>query len=297
MERINYQHLYYFWMIARERSVTRASEKLHLAQPTISAQLAALENAVGAMLFHRDGKRLTLTETGQLVFHYAEEIFTLGRELTQALKGWPEGRSLRLHVGLADTFPRLMAYRLIEPVLRAPEPVQLICHEDKAERLLTHVGANGLDLVLTDVPATPASSQAFNHLLGESPVAVFGMAVLADVYRRDFPRSLSGAPFLLPTTNTPLRRSLDQWFDAENIAPQIRGEIEDSALLKTFARGGAGLFVAPMLAETELQHQYQVELVGPIDTVQERYYAVTPRTRLDHPAVTTILENARAGFG
>lgn len=297
MERINYQHLYYFWMAAREESVTRAAEKLHLAQPTVSGQLAALEDSIGAKLLVRERRRLALTDTGRVVFRYAEEIFSLGRELAHVLKGRPAGLGLRLHVGIADVLPKLVAYRLLEPALRLPEPVQLVCHEDKSEKLFAEIGGHGLDLLLSDVPATPASGAGnlFNHLLGESPVTVFAEAALGERYRQDFPRSLSGAPFLLPTGNTALRRSLDQWFDEQNIAPQIKAEISDSALLKTFGGAGVGLFAASSLVEREVQRQYQVQAVGRIDAVQERFYAVTSRTRLEHPAVAAILATAQGG--
>lgn len=294
MERINYQHLFYFWNVAREESVTRASEKLHLAQPTISGQLAVLEQAIGEKLFYKKGRNLALTETGRLVFHYADEIFSLGMELTNTLKGQPTGRALRLTVGVADALPKLVAYRLIEPALRLPEPIQVLCYEDKAERLLAEISLQGIDLVLSDVPLTPASgSKAFNHLLGECAVAVFGTPDLASIYRPEFPCSLTGAPFVLPTGNTALRRSLDQWFDAEGISPKIQAEIEDSALLKTFGSGGAGLFVAPAAVESEIQRQYDVEVIGRIDAVRERFYAITPHRKLKHPGVTAILNNAR----
>lgn len=295
MERLNYQHLFYFWNVAREESVTRASEKLHLAQPTISGQLAVFEQAIGEKLFYKNGRKLVLTDTGRVVLHYADEIFSLGRELTNTLKGRPTGRAPRLTVGVADALPKLVAYRLIEPALRLPEPAQILCFEDKAERLLAEISLQGIDLVLADVPITAAGgAKVFNHLLGECAVAVFGTPELAAVYRPDFPRSLSGAPFLLPTGNTALRRSLDQWFDAEGISPKIQAEIEDSALLKTFGAGGAGLFVAPTAVEAEVQRQYDAEVIGRIDAVRERFYAVTARRRLKHPAVTAILENASA---
>ncbi|HLF98506.1 MAG TPA: transcriptional activator NhaR [Methylococcaceae bacterium] len=297
MERLNYQHLYYFWNVAKEGSVSRACEKLHLAQPTISGQLAVFEQAVGERLFRREGRKLALTDTGRAVFHYAEEIFALGRELTNTLKGRATGRGLRLSVGVADALPKLIAYRLIEPALRMAEPVQLLCYEDKAERLLAEVSLHGIDLVLSDVPATPsAGARVFNHLLGECGVAVFGAPALAARHADDFPRSLNGAPFLLPTPSTALRRSLDQWFDAEGLSPDIRAEIEDSALLKTFASAGVGLFFAPVAVAPEIRHQYGAETIGRIEAVRERFYAITAQRKLKHPAVAAILENAHAGL-
>lgn len=294
MKRINYQHLFYFWNVVREESVTRASEKLHLAQPTISSQLTVFEQAVGEKLFYKSGRKLILTETGRLVFHYADEIFSLGRELGNALEGRTSGRALRLTVGVADALPKMLIYRLLEPAHRLTEPVQILCYEDKAERLLSEISLHSLDLAFSDVPLTPTSdNKAFNHLLGGCPVMVFGTEHLAATYGPDFPRSLNGAPFLLPTANTALRRSLDQWFDEQGISPNIQAEIEDSALIKSFGSGGSGLFVAPATVADEIERQYNVTAIGRIDAVEERLYAVTVHRKLKHPAVTAILENAK----
>jgi len=240
---------------------------------------------------------LVLTDTGRAVFHYAEEIFALGQELTNTLKGNVSGRGPRLNIGMADALPKLISYRLIEPALRLPEPVQIVCYEDKAERLLAEISLHGLDLVLSDIPATPSTgTRTFNHLLGECGVAVFGIHELATRYRPDFPNSLNGAPMLVPTSSTALRRSLDQWFDSEGLCPNIRAEIEDSALLKTFARAGVGLFVAPVVVETEIRYQYGAEIIGRVEAIRERFYAVSAQRKLKHPAVLAILENAQTGL-
>lgn len=293
MERMNYQHLFYFWNVACEGSITRASEKLHLAQPTISSQLSAFEQAIGEKLFYRSGRKLQLTQAGRVVFHYADEIFALGRELHNALSGKLGCQGVRLALGVADALPKMLVYRLIEPVFRLGEQVQVFCHEDKAERLLADISVRGFDLVLSDTPITPASgSKAFNHLLGESGVSVFGTPELAAQYRQDFPRSLMDAPFLLPTGNTVLRRSLDQWFDQQGIAPKIVAELEDSSLMKTFGGGGIGLFVAPTSVDAEIRRQYAVEPAGRIDAVQERFYAITMQKKQLNPAVAAILLNA-----
>ncbi|WP_020561841.1 transcriptional activator NhaR [Methylosarcina fibrata] len=297
MNRLNYQHLFYFWHVAKEGSISRASEKLHLAQPTISGQLAVFEQAVGEKLYYMDGRKLVLSDTGRTIFRYAEEIFTLGQELTQTLLGRSGGRGLKLNVGIADALPKLISYRLLEPAFQAGEPVQLICHEDKAERLISEISLHSIDLVLSDIPATPSvGSRVFNHLLGESKVAVFGTPELAERYSRDFPHSLNGAPLLLSTQNTALRRSLDQWFDDQGLYPDIKAEIEDSALLKTFAAGGTGLFVAPIAIEIEIQRQYGAQLIGKIDAVFERFYAITAQRKRKHPAVMAILENNNRGW-
>jgi LysR family transcriptional activator of nhaA len=294
MQRINYQHLFYFWHVVTAGSITAACEKLHLAQPTISGQLTVFEQAIGEKLFYKQGRKLQLTDTGRIVFHYAEEIFALGRDLGNTLKGLPTGRALRLSIGIADALPKLVVYRLMQPVFQLPEPVQIYCYEDKVERLLSDITLQRIDLVLSDTPLTSSSNaNIFNHLLGESAVTVFANSELAAIYRPNFPRSLCGAPFLLPTNNTALRRSLDQWFDNENIRPNIQAEIEDSALIKTFGKGGMGLFVAPTIVEAEIKRQYMVETVGSIESVKERFYAITVRRKLKHPAVTAILDNAR----
>lgn len=293
MQRLNYSHLYYFWTVAKEGGISRASEKLHLTQPTISAQIAQFEQAIGEKLFDRVGRGLSMTATGRGVFDYAEEIFSLGRELTQFLKGRSVGRGSRLTVGIADALPKLVVTRLLEPVFRLPEPVQLQCYEDKAERLLAELSVHGVDMVFSDVPASPnLGAGVFNHLLGECVVSVFAAPVLAERYKTDFPESLNGAPILLPTSNLALRRSLDQWFDTRGIWPDVRAEIEDSALLKTFGSAGLGLFLSPEVVSEAVCRQYGVENLGPLDSVQERFYMITAQRKIKHPAVMAILSNA-----
>jgi len=291
---LNYHHLYYFWTVAREGSIARATQKLHLTQATISAQLRALEDNLGEKLFHRTGRRLVLTEMGQVVYRYAEEIFTLGRELQDVIAGRPSGRPIRFSVGIADQVPKLLSHRLLAPALGLAEPVQLLCREGKPDRLFADLTTHSLDLVLTDAPLTADTKvRAFNHLLGETDVAVYGVASLAEKHRRGFPRSLDGAPFLLPTEGTALRRSLEEFFDRERIRPVIVAEFSDSALLKVFGMGGLGLFAVPTAIHDDVRRQYSVKALGTLDGVRESYYAVTIERRLRHPAVLAISEAAR----
>ncbi|MCK9394953.1 MAG: transcriptional activator NhaR [Methylobacter sp.] len=299
MARINYQHLYYFWMVAKHGSISAACEELHLAQPTVSTQLAVFEHNIGSKLLKKQGRKLVLSETGQAVFHYADEIFSLGRELTHFLKGRNTKRGMRLNLGISDALPKLLAYRLIEPLLREPGNVQVQCWEDKTERLLNELALHSIDLVLSDVPATPAcGTRVFNHFLGESPVAIFAAPDLAKRYRSNFPRCLNGASFLLPTSNTALRRSLDLWFDSLEISPNIQAEIEDSALIKTFGMGGSGLFFSPIAVAGAIEQQYRVEMIGLAEPVVERFYIVTAQRQLKHPLIHVILEQAQKGvFG
>ncbi|MGE0681152.1 MAG: transcriptional activator NhaR [Candidatus Binatia bacterium] len=298
MEWLNYHHLLYFWVVAREGSVTRASEQLYLSQPTISAQIRALEHSLGEKLFAKSGRHLILTEIGRVVFRYAEEIFTLGHELTDTLKGRAssraQGRPVRFLVGIADVVPKLIAHHVLEPALHLAEPIHIVCTEGKPERLLAELAVHELDLVLTDAPISPSVKiKAYNHLLGECGVTIFAPAKTSAGYKRKFPHSLNGAPFLFPTDNTSSRRLLDQWFEAQGIRPTIVGEFEDSALLKVFGQTGMGLFAAPSVIEAEVKTQYGVHAIGRIDAVRERFYAISVERKLKHPAVVAISETAR----
>lgn len=294
MEWLNYHHLLYFWTVARAGGVSAASAELRLAQPTISGQLRMLEEHFGEKLFHRVGRRMELTDVGRLVYRYADEIFTLGRELTDAVRGRPTGRPLRFAVGVADQVPKLIAYRLMEPALKLSDPVRVVCHEDKPERLLAELAVHSLDLVLTDAPMNPSVKvRAFSHLLGECGTTIFAARALASRYRRNFPRSLDGAPMLMPTENTVLRRSLDQWFAQHELRPAVVSEFEDSALLGAFGERAIGLFAAPTAIEAEVRRQYGVQVIGRLEQVRERFYAISIERRLKHPAVLAISEAAK----
>ncbi len=294
-EWLNYHHLLYFWTVAKHGTIVRASKELRLAQPTISGQIRALEESLGERLFRRVGRNLVLTEAGRLVYRHADEIFKIGKELQDTLKGRPTGRPQKLHVGVADVLPKLIAYRLLAPALKMAEPVQIVCTEDRTDRLLAELAINGLDLVLADSPiGGPSRVRAYNHLLGECGVTFFGSIELARRLRRRFPASLDGAPVLLPTENTVLRRSLDQWFESENIRPRTVAEFEDSALMKAFGQEGEGVFAAPSAIEAEVGRQYKVKVVGRCDAIRERFYAITVERRIKNPATVAIAEAARS---
>ena len=294
MEWLNYHHLHYFWVVAKEGTIAAACEKLHVAQPTISAQLRSLEKSLGEKLFKRVGRSLVLTETGRTVYRYADEIFPLGGELLDTLRGRPTGNPLRFRVGVADVLPKLVAHRLLEPALKLPETIQLVCHESTPAELLARLAIHDLDLILSDGPIGPdVRVRAYNHLLGECGIAIFGSKELAAAHRRRFPRSLDGAPFLMPAGNTSLRRSLDFWFDSEDIRPSVVGEFDDDALLKVFGQAGAGLFAAPGVIEKEICRQYGVRIVGRVESVRERFYAISVERKVKHPAVIAIAHAAR----
>jgi LysR family transcriptional activator of nhaA len=294
MEWLNFHHLRYFWAVAREGSVSRGAKRLRLAQPTVSEQIHALEDALGEKLLARTGRGVALTDVGKTVYRFADEIFTLGRDLQDTIRGRPTGRPSRLVVGIADVVPKLAAFRILEPVLRMAGEVRLVCYEDKPERLLDQLSAHELDIVLADAPIGPSHpSRAYNHLLGESRIAIFGTEARARVARRGFPQSLAEMPFLLPTSGTTLRRSLDSWLDELGIVPTVVGEFQDSALVVAFGELGAGLFAAPEAIMEEALHARGLRKVGTIDGMRERYYAISIERRLKHPAVRAIAGAAR----
>jgi LysR family transcriptional activator of nhaA len=294
MDSLNYHHLLYFWTVAREGGVSRAAEKLRLSQPTISAQIKLLESALGERLFQRQGRMLVLTDVGRVVDRYASEIFTAGSELMETLKGRPSGRAPRLAVGVANAVPKLVVYRLLRPATEGIGPVQITCSEGDPDQLVAQLATHSLDVVISDAPAAPhLRVKVFNHLLGESGTTFFAGRPLAQRLARRFPHSLGGAPMLLPTINTSLRRGLEQWFQNEGLRPVVSGEFEDPALLTTFGESGRAVFPAPTAIEDEVLRSHQVAIVGRTSTVRERYYAISVERRLKHAGVAAITNAAR----
>ncbi len=294
MEWLNYHHLFYFWAVIREGSMTAACTKLRLAPSTVSAQVGKLEETLGGKLFRRSGRSLEPTDLGRLVFRYANEIFSLGREMMDTVRGRPMVGPLSLKVGVVDVLPKLIARKILEPALTLPERVHLVCYENKPERLLAELAMHNLDIVLSDSPTRKGLSiKAYNHLLGECGVTFFAVKRLAKELRPQFPKSLDGAPMLLPLAMTALREELERWFASHRLKPMIVGEFEDSALLKVFGQHGDGVFAGPSVIEKEVQSQHNVEVVGRADKARERFYAISFERIIKHPAVTAISNCAR----
>jgi LysR family transcriptional regulator, transcriptional activator of nhaA len=294
MANINFHHLHLFRTVARAGTLARAAAELHLTEPTVSTQIKALEQQLGQALFSRTTRRMQLTDAGQTALRYADDIFSLSDELTRAMDGEHGDRPQRLLVGIADVVPKLIAFRLLEPALLIAGGVTVHCTDDTPERLIAALSVHALDLLITDAPVTPAANvRAFNHLLGESGTTIFGVAALADRYRPDFPGSLHGAPFLLPTTQSMIRRGLDTWFQQQDVRPSVTGEFADSALLKVFGQNGFGLFAAPTVLSAEVQQQYSVQIVGHVPDIRQQFFAVSAERRLEHPAVSAIARAAR----
>ncbi|MEK0429424.1 MAG: transcriptional activator NhaR [Pseudomonadota bacterium] len=287
---LNFRHLHYFWVVAKEGSVTRAAERLGLAVQTVSAQLASLEQSVGKSLFRPQGRRLVLTEAGQVALRYADQIFLLGEQLLEALADADLDKTLRLTVGISDSLPKLIASRLLESALTLPQPVRLICFEEQFDTLLGKLSVHKIDVMLTDRPVPPGSAlRVFSHLLGEFEIGWFGLPVLADRYREDFPASLQGAPLLLPTRNNALRGRIDQWLNSHDLTPNIFGEFDDNALLNTFGQQGRGLFPAPTALAEDVREQLGAVPVGPIPQVREQIYALSNERKIQHPGIAAIL--------
>jgi LysR family transcriptional activator of nhaA len=295
VEWLNYHHLLYFWAVARYGSVARASAELHLSQPTISGQVHRLEHVLGEKLFERAGRRLVLTNIGRGVFRYADEIFSLGQDLMGMLKGRPSVRPLRLTVGVADALPRILVQKLMEPAFEIEKPIHLVCREDRVvEDFMSQLTGQELDLVLADRPLGPGiRAHAFNHLLGESGTSFLASEKLARRLRRGFPRSLDGAPCLLPGAHATVRRRVDQWFDGLGVRPTLVAEFDDTALMYAFGEQGRGFFPSPTIFDDEFRRRYDVRVVGRAKTIRQQFYAISVDQRLHHPAVIAIVRSAR----
>ena len=294
MAALNYKHLHYFWMVAKTGSVARSSEQLHLTAQTISGQISIFEDSLGYPLFNRVGRKLELNDAGRTVFNYADQIFTLGAELEEVMRFRPGGSPLQFKVGLADAVPKNIAYLLLETALTLAEPVRIVCREGKLNNLLGELAIHRLDIVIADSPL-PANLgvRGYSHLLGECSTSFFATAALAKRYKKDFPHSLDGAPFLIPGEDAAMRPKLLRWFEKEKVRPQIAGEFDDSALLNAFGEAGAGIFAAPSAVAAQLKQQLGVVQIGHTDQVREQFYAISVERRLTHPAVLAIQSAAR----
>lgn len=295
--RLNYQHLLYFWAVVRTGSLTRACAELHLATPTVSTQLRTLEERIGEKLLVKSGRTLVPTESGRLVFSYAEEIFALGGDLLNALAQRPTRKPLRLIVGIDDVVPKEIAQRLLARAVRMDQPVQLVCREGTLEQLLAQLLDHEVGIVLSDAPITPsANHKAYNHALGGCGESWMAAPSLAKVLRAGFPRSLDGAPVLLPTDDTAIRRALDHWLDKHEVRPVIVGEFEDYALLREFAREGFGAVPVPDILQAQFRDELGLLTLGPAQGVQAQFYAISTERTLRHPAAEAIVDSAKKVF-
>ena len=295
MDALNYHHLRLFQAVAHEGNLTRASQQLELTPQTVSAQIREFESALGESLFMRTGRRLEITEAGRLTLRYADDIFSLGHELRETLRGQPSGRPLKVAIGSTNILPKLIVHRIIEPALRLDQPVQILCREGASSEMLADLAVHRLDVVLSDAPIpTKLNVRAYNHLLGSCGITFMARPDMARRLARGFPGSLDGESVLLPSDDSAVRRDLDRWFTTNEVQPEVFGEFEDIALLKAFGQAGEGFFMIPSVIADEVARQYEVEAFGHTEEVRESYYAISIERRVRHPAVVAICEAARA---
>jgi len=290
---VNYKHLHYFWMVAKEGGIARASERLHITPQTISGQISLLETHFGADLFTKVGRNIELTETGRSVLSFANEIFSLGSELEQMMHHLPEDRPQQFRVGVVDVVPKSIAHRILLPALKMSDSIRMVCREADLDTLLAELSVHRLDLVLADRPIPPTvSTRGFSHKLGECSVSFFATEQLQNKLTGDFPNNLNGAPILLPSRGNQLRADIDQWLDKNRIHPRIVGEFDDSALMKAFGQEGAGIFLAPSAIEDEVMHQYNVKSIGQSHEVKESFYAISVERKIINPIISAVMESA-----
>jgi LysR family transcriptional activator of nhaA len=292
---MNFKHLHYFWRVAKAGGIARASEQLHITPQTISGQIGLLEDDLGTPLFAKRGRNLEMTDTGKLVFGYAEDIFALGSELEETVRNYAAGgRPVEFRVGVADAVSKTIAYRLIEPATRLTTPVRLVCREWKLDSLLAELSAHRLDLVIAGAPIPASVSvRAYNHRLGESAVSFFASAQLRKTLKGKFPACLDGAPMLVPGADAAVRSSLERWWEAKGLRLRVVGEFDDSALMKAFGQGGAGVFIGPSVLESEIEAQYSVMTLGRTDDIVEEFFAISVERRVTHPCVVAITGAAK----
>ncbi len=291
---INYKHLHYFWAVAKEGGVARASERLNLTPQTISGQLTLLEERLGIKLFTRVGRNLEITEQGRLVLSYADEIFSLGSELEETIHQLPATLPQQLRVGIVEVLPKYIALRILQPALQMDDPVRMTCREASIDILLAELAVHHLDLALSDRPIPhTVSTRAFSHKLGECAISFFATEALKKQLKGDFPQCLDGMPLLLPSSDNQLRSGIDQWLDKHRLHPRIMAEFDDSALMKAFGQEGLGVFIAPAAIESLVERQYEVSAIGRVDEVQEQFYAISIERRVTHPVISVIMKEAR----
>lgn len=295
MEWLNYHHLLYFWMVAKHGSITRAGAELRLAHPTISGQIHRLEEVLGEKLFTRSGRNLVLTDSGRIAFRYADEIFALGQEFQDTLKGRSTGKPLRLVVGVSDVIAKSIVHRILEPAFQLRDKVRIVCREARsADSFMGELAVHAIDVVLADAPAGPGTPvRTFSHPLGECGSSFFAATRLAKMCRRGFPGSLEGTPVLLPNSDSTFRRALDEWFQSHDIRPEIVAELDDLALAFAMGETGLGVLAAPDVIEKELQQRYGLQLVGRAKDLRQRFFAISVERKIKHPGVAAICETAR----
>lgn len=288
-QELNYKHLYYFWVTAKEGGMSHAAARLGMAVQTISAQVRLLEQSLGHALFKPAGRGLALTDAGQAALQVAEQIFHLGEHLHTAVRDATSQSTVRLVVGISDGLAKLAVRELLAPALEEPR-LRLVCHEDDFDDLLADLALHRLDVVLSDRPA-PANPnlKLYSHAMGSSPLGWYAPQAWLEQAGADFPHSLARVPVLLPSSHASVRMRIDQWFEQQGVVPNVVGEFEDSALLATFGSSGMGVFPATERMREKLSQGYGMQWFGPCEGVQEHFFAIGTARKVQHPLVQKLL--------
>ena len=285
----SYRHLYYFWVVAKEGGMARAADRLGMAVQTVSTQVRELERELGYVLLKPAGRGLELTPAGIAAMHEADQIFQLGEQLPARVRDAVSTPTVRLAVGISDGLPKLVVRNLLQPVVQEPH-LRLVCHEGEIEDLLGDLALHRLDVVLADRPAPPNPSlRLYSHAMGTSPMAWYAPAQWAEAGLANFPHSLAKVPVVLPTDHTAVRARLDLWLEQQGVRPNIVGEFEDSALLKTFGASGMGVFPAATLAHDQLTERDGLTCIGPCNGVEEQFFAIGTEKKVQHPLVQRLI--------
>jgi LysR family transcriptional activator of nhaA len=285
----NYRHLYYFWVVAKEGSMSKAAERLDMAIQTISAQVHELEKSLGYLLFKPAGRGIALTESGFAALEIADQIFSIGEKLPEAVRDAALSPKTKIIIGVSDGLPKLITRQLLEPILKHKD-VQLIAHEGDFDSLLADLALHRLDIILADRPAPNNKNlNVYSEELTRTSMAWFSPKQFVKKSKRNFPECLRELPVLLPTSHSTVRLLIDQWLNKHGITPNIVGEFEDSALLKTFAASGLGVFPAGKLVEKDLRETYGMELLGDCEEIYEYFYAIRSEKKIQHPLVQAII--------
>lgn len=305
---LNFRHLYYFWLVAKEGGFARAAERLGMAVQTISVQVRDLEKELGHQLLKPAGRGVALTDAGQAAFARAEVIFALGQGIAAQVRAAGSAPVARLSVGMSDGISKLAAHALLEPVLCTPQ-LRLVCHDGELDELLSELALHELDVVLAGQaaprqagprqagPRQAAPRQANQRLssvrIARSALQWYGPASLVRKAGRErFPQSLQDLPVLLPTAHSPLRATLDNWFEDLGLRPRIVGEFEDSALLAVFAARGLGVFPVSELGAQDVGLVRGLRLLGACPELSEEVHAIWSHRGQHHPLVRRIVAAA-----
>lgn len=290
-EWMNYHHLYYFWKVAQEGSLSKAADQLRLSHSTLSTQIRSLESFLGGELFLRSGRALSLTALGKDVLGYADEIFRVGSELVEMAAGRSISQRVALRLGVVDAVPKTVTYRFVEPALRLPLRAPLYVRQDNLETLLNEMAAGRIHVILSDQPPPQGFPvHLYCNVLWETPILLYGTAAVVEKHGAGFPESLTGAPLLLPTQRSNLRHLIDEWLTERGLQVDVVGEFDDAATLGLFGCTGHGLFPVRAALSAEVEGATGATRIGELAGLRERFYAISTERRMRRAETRVLLD-------